>query len=188
MVRIFPLLLILLAASAQAEVYKCQTGGQIVYTDQACPGQGTVIAVQPPTSNSATRVDPGIQALADAFDARVQRRYAATVAANAPVPRNVPGVACPAESVIRQAIEDHEIALCMTPAEVDAAEPYDNDEQQVFNRLLPSGPSVVEWIYDPRNHGWPAVVRFDNNHVIGYSTNTPDYYRRRKISGNLYTD
>ncbi len=175
------------AAPSHAEIRKCEINGTTVYTDHACAGAGTVIETPAPAPATTPGIDPGIKALARDFQNDVQRRYAATVAANS-ARRDVPGVACPGERAIDQAIGAHEIALCMTPSEVEDAEPYDNNEQRVFNRLLPSGPSVVEWIYDPRDRGWPAVIRFNNNHVIGYSTNTPDYYRRRKLNNELYTD
>lgn len=37
----WPFLLLLVLSSAQAEVYRCEQGGQIVYTDQPCSGNAT---------------------------------------------------------------------------------------------------------------------------------------------------
>lgn len=91
--------------------------------------------------------------------------------------RRVAGVSCPTDRAIRQAVDDNRLLLCMTPAEADAAQPYDADRLLVHSRLLPLGPSVVEWVYEADVEDWPTVVRFNANHVIGYTNAMPEYYR-----------
>ena len=86
------------------------------------------------------------------------------------------GVTCPPNDAIKEAVQKQKVAICMTPQEVMEAEPIDRQEPSVHHRLLPTGPSVVEWVYYPVESGWPAVIRFDDNHVIGFTFDLPDYY------------
>lgn len=85
--------------------------------------------------------------------------------------------ACPGEQAVQSAIDNNRVVLCMTPNQVMAAEPAGMARPQVHRRLLPTGPGVVEWIYTSRPQGWPVVVRFNGNRVIGYADVLPAYYR-----------
>lgn len=85
-------------------------------------------------------------------------------------------IACPSDQILQSAISNNRVALCMTPNQVKAAEPAGLTEPEVHRRLLPTGPGVVEWIYPNRPAGWPVVIRFNGNQVIGLADVLPAYY------------
>lgn len=165
------------AALAQAEVYECVgDDGAVTYQGRPCLGAGGVADLPPLSiSNGAS---PGVAAAAAQARAYLAESAAARARANTQARharRDVAGVACPLTATMADAIDDHRVLLCMTPSEVEDAEDVRIGEVSVHRRLLPTGPSVVEWVYHRRPWDWPRVIRFRGGYVIGFSNTLPDY-------------
>ena len=147
-------------------------------SDHACSDHGNQVHVHTNAPSEPRSVDSGVSALAKSWrqDQRKKaKQHAARIRASNQR-RQVPGVTCPSNEAIQSAIRDQNVSICMTPDEVMEAAPADREEPYVKHRLLPTGPSVVEWVYSPVVTGWPAVIRFNDNHVIGFTNDLPEYY------------
>jgi len=84
MVRWIPLFLLLACANASASVYRCERGGQLVFSDRACEAGQVAMEL---TSPNRLETSPGDRELARAFDARTaslrEARASAMVGARA---------------------------------------------------------------------------------------------------------
>src|SRR5699024_9487619 len=139
--------LLMLAYAAHAEVYRCQSDGQILFTDHECThGDGGKVDLNAANlSVGSHMITPDMAAMAEQYTQRMEALAAARAAQRRR--RQVTGVACPLDSEIDAAIQAHQVILCMTPAEVTSAQPRQNNHPEVRGRSLPGGPDVQEWVY-----------------------------------------
>jgi len=146
------LTVLLLAGTAQAEVYKCVQAGKATYTDKPCTANAEP-AVLPPVQNV-----PGRDAsdLAAQFDARVAQGKKDRDASDAAFIKEHTEKANRAKAV-RKAIIDHAVIEGMTPSEVHSA-------VGTADETLPDG----RWRY--HRDGERLTVRFKDGRVASVNT------------------
>lgn len=155
-------------AAAAESIYRCVSESGVVFQGVPCPGEGAPF-------------DPGALSVAPSpdVDIDVSGLFGSPEPDPVPARREVAGVACPSLDAIEAAVDAGRVALCMTSQEVEAAAPARAERILWHRRMLPSGPSVVEWVYRPDVERWPTVVRFRRNRVIAFSDALPEYYSGR---------
>lgn len=172
MLVLLAMLLAAPAVSADSPVFRCvDDDGTIAFTDDPC-GDDT----EPVEIREQYRDGDGESGLRESERAfireRLRREQARREESGSPEDRRrAPGVTrCPSEREIRDAVRKRRVLVCMTPEEVEAAEPFKYDDQRISKRLLDSGVMVEEWFYRLRREDWPVFVFFRDGLVIGYET------------------
>lgn len=150
--RLTALILLLLSATAQAEVYKCVTAGKTSYADRPCDA-----AAQPATLPPLNTIErkPGDD-LAKRYDERLSRDKSARDIADAEFVKQR-AAQVQREKIMRKAIIDHEVIQGMTPSEVESA-------LGTADEKLPDG----RWRY--RRNGQRVSIGFNEGEVSSVST------------------
>jgi len=169
--------LVMFAASAAADIYKCEVDGQVTFSDRPCGSNAQKYETgKPRIETGGDEGKAGVNEMAERYDRRQERvreRTEAAIRAREAAEnkrRELPGVpgTCPTNEAIEQAIRRHRVVQCMTPEEVRKAESVHDQDIKQSTRLLDSGPMAVEWTYMQHAPEWPAVIRFIDGHVVGF--------------------
>lgn len=149
--RLMPLLLLLAATTAHAEVYKCTVAGAVTYTDKPCEANAEPADLPP------LHAVPGKKSgdLAKQFDERIEKGRSARDKADAVFVKQQAQKTA-REKAVRKAIIDHEVIEGMTPSEVQSALGHADE-------TLPDG----RWRY--RRDRERITVRFKDGRVSGVS-------------------
>lgn len=114
--RLTALILLLLSATVQAEVYKCVAAGKTLYADRPCNAAAQP-AVLPPLNTIQRK--PGDD-LAKSYDQRLSRGKQARDTADAAFVKDH-AIKTERDKIMRKAIIDHRAIKGMTPSEVESA-------------------------------------------------------------------
>lgn len=148
--------------ASPAEVYRCQAGAEVRYSDQPCAAGQAPIAVEQPNTMHA---DPGDHALARQHDretgASNQSRADAAAAAQKSYQAR-----SQAQARVRLAQLHQEVAVGMTPSQVSAilGEPAAERSSQT------AAGSTQTWTF--RDGGRTQTIRFKDGKVASVSTRT----------------
>ncbi|MDO9453480.1 MAG: DUF4124 domain-containing protein [Stagnimonas sp.] len=152
--RAIALVLLLLSASAHAEIYKCVAAGKTTYSDRPCDAAAQP-AVLPPLNTIERREGDD---LAKSYDERLSRDKKARDQSDAAFLKDHAAKG-ERDKVIRKAIIDHRAVKGMTASEVQSA-------LGSADETLPDG----AWRY--RRDGQRITVRFEDGQVSSVSTTT----------------
>ena len=141
--RLTLLALLLLSASAHAEVYKCVVGGKVSYGDRPCDAAAQPATLPPINTMQRKHSDD----LVKNYDERLSRDKKARDESNAAFVKSHAEKAA-REKAVRAAIIDHRAIKGMTPSEVESALGSADEK-------LPDG----GWRY--RREGQRITVNFD---------------------------
>ncbi len=150
--RLTALAFLLLSAAAQAEVYKCVTGGRASYSDRPCDAAAEPATLPPLNTIQRKEGDD----LANSHDERLRRERQARDQSDAAFLKSHAEKTARAKSV-RAAIIDHKVIKGMNASEVESALGSPDEKR-------PDG----SWRY--RRDGQRIAVRFEDGEVSGVST------------------
>lgn len=154
MKRLLPIVLLLLAHPAAADVYRCELQGKTVYQDRPCPDHSGGPLILPPISV----VPAPSSTVAPAPAAAPVDSGSAPSAAPAPTPLSL----TPAE--VRAAIIGNRVLRGMKAEEVLAAAERHTDHR-VEGGSDVEGPYEL-WVFSQRLSTFPFVVKLRNGVVV----------------------
>ena len=154
MKRLLPIVLLLLALPAAAEVYRCELQGKTVYQDRPCPGNSGGPAVLRPISVIPA---PSSAAAPSSTTAPAESRSAPPVAAAPTSPSLTP-------AEVRAAIIGNRVLHGMKAEEVLAAAGRHTDHR-VEAGSDAEGPYEL-WVFSRRLETFPFVVKLRDGVVV----------------------
>ncbi|MBX6420108.1 MAG: DUF4124 domain-containing protein [Nevskia sp.] len=135
---IFIVTVALFAASARAEIYRCEQNGQLTYTDRPC-AHGAAPAQLPPINTVPAQPAPDASALARQYDRDTARETAARKKARAQAAEAY-AVKKAQQEAVRQALIEGRVVKGMTPDQVRTVL---NEPTRIEN----PGSARERWIY-----------------------------------------